>query len=203
MKRKTVLLVIIACAVLFTFSGCNNEELEKAQEELLKTQEELTKAKQTISDYQDVYGKVVRSDVDKKIDDSKAEKSILVASANNPQPLIEKEGVRVQLSEFEYTPGNENVVITFDVSNNFGQPVAVELVDAYVENCSLPQLFGEPNYIDSGQGMSSCVYFSAKPLDTNNLTDFEKLGCKLTINAKDGTNLYSRDVVIKGDLFAK
>lgn len=215
MKKKILITLLVGCIFCSMFVGCNStqnseelekvqEELVKTQEELVKTQEDLTKAQQTISDYEAVYGKIERSDVDENIDPANVDKNILVLSANNPTAIIEKDKFKVALSDFFYVAGNDNIVLTTSIENYAGQKIEAKIINVYVENCSLPPSYGEmENFIDSGQVGGSYNYFSASPLNSNNLTNFDKLGGTLVVNAIDGSNLYSRDFVIMRDAFSE
>lgn len=208
MKKRIVIPILIGCISCVIFAGCssnqNDEELKKVQEELVKTQEDLTKAQQTISDYEAVYGKIERSDIEENINPENAEKNILILSANNPIATIEKDTFKVTLSDFFYVAGNDDIVLTTSLENYAGQKLEAKIINVYVENCSLPPSYGEiDNFIDSGQATASYNYFSAAPLNNNSLTNFNKLGGTLVVNAVDGSNLYSRDFVIMRDAFSE
>lgn len=201
-----VVLVVVVAILLFNLQSLNNSlktaktDLSQVQNELIATQEESTKLKQTVNDYQILYGDVKRSDIDQNINSDNADDSILLMSSNNPQIVVRRDGYSITIVNCSYTP--ENVTIDMDITNQSEQPIKVDLIDAYIENCSLPNMFDNSEfYIDVGNSVTSTNYFLATQLESNNLTEFNKLGCKLVVTGKDGTNLYSRDIVIMREVF--
>lgn len=204
-----VMAIVIGVLLFHIFSLNRNlevtkDELNNAQNELTVVEEQNTKIQQMVSDYQALYGEINRSDKNVNINPDNADKSVLLMSVNNPCIVVKKNGFTINLNKCIYSDSNKKIEIDMDITNQSNQPIKVELIDAYVGDCTLPNMFdGSEFFIDTENTVTSSTYFSTTPLEANNLTKFDKFGCKLVVSADDGTNLYSRDIVIMWNAFTQ
>lgn len=114
--------------------------------------------------------------------------------------IYEDKKSTIAVESADYTLDASNIVLTLEIKNMYPNILTVKIQNAKVDNAQTAFKWDTNDY-KAGDICDSCWYIMLEDLQETNNTDFKQLSFTMTGTLNDGTEIFSKNIIIDRNAF--